>query len=35
MAYDPIASRYAEALFETATAEKQMDAILEELSVIG
>lgn len=35
MAYDPIAERYAKALFETAKAEGQAERALDELIVIG
>jgi len=35
MADDPIASRYAEALFEAAQAEREIDEVLEQFSVIG
>ncbi len=35
MALDPIASRYAQAAFETAKAEDTVDAVLEELTFLG
>lgn len=35
MAIDPIASRYAEALFESAKASQELDAVLEQLLAIG
>ena len=35
MAYDPIASRYAQAAFDAATASGQVDATLEQLTAIG
>ena len=35
MAYDPIAARYAQAVFETAKPEGQIDAALEQLTLVG
>ena len=35
MAHDPIATRYAQALFETAKAEGKTPAVLEQLTLIG
>ena len=35
MAHDPIAARYAQAIFETAKADGQLEETLEQLSVIG
>jgi len=35
MALDPIASRYAQAAFDTAKAEGMVDAVLEELAFLG
>ena len=35
MAFDPVASRYAQAVFESAKSENQLDATLDELILIG
>ena len=35
MTSDPVAARYAQALFETAKAEQRLDEILETLQLIG
>ncbi len=35
MAYDPVASRYAQAAFETATEQREVDETLRELTQIG
>ena len=35
MSYDPIATRYAQAIFETAKADGQLEEALEQLSVVG
>ena len=35
MAYDPIAARYAQALFDTAKAEGQVESVLAQMTVIG
>ena len=35
MAVDPIASRYADALFESAKASKELEAVLEQLLFVG